>query len=160
MNHRNGNYVIPPEIRALAPQDIPCRVEAQCYVPKKNNPSGSFVKVRYYVYEERLRNTTVPSQEGKPNGRMLLGKIMGGQFIPNQKGAERIAELRKPAESQQQVIVCAEPKERTERTSEIQDLSKSQEYIPRLKDIDPQIKNYGEYATVLASTKDVLANLQ
>ena len=166
MNRRNGNYVVPPEIKALAPRDIPCRVEVQCYVPKKNNPAGVLVQTRYYVYEDRSKKVDTPSQDGKPNSRMLLGKIMGGQFIPNQKGAQRIEELRRPLTTPRQEINDGLSKEGNTKTNEATEITgtteptEAVEFIPKVKNIDPQIKDYGEYATVLACTKDVLANLQ
>ena len=165
MNVKTGAYSIPLEIQALAPKGIPCTIEIQYYQPKKNGlPSGS-VRTYYYVYEDRSVNKRLAGKTG--HGRLLLGKIMGNQFLPNKNGlallnqtntsspndSEKAAETQKPEASSKPTS-----KIHPDDTSALPEGLKK--YYPRLRDVDMENKDYGEYTIVLASTADVLKGLQ
>lgn len=145
MNRKDGKYIIPPEIIALAP-NVPCKIERMYYRSRKNGQETGIVNEYYYVYENRNKDK---ENSNKSNKRKLLGKIMGGKFIPNKRGHELINE-----KSYQEAIKIDK-----EKTNNKEKENKSNEYIPQLRYMDLETKNYGEYACVLACTHDVLEGL-
>lgn len=165
MNVKTGAYSIPPEVKALAPKGIPCKIEIQYYQPKKNKqPSGS-VRTYYYVYEDRSADKRTLNKKG--HGRLLLGKIMGNQFIPNKNGLSLLNQHDSAVQGDHEVIAATqETKLNTRQESEAKTADAYalpeglKKYFPRLRDVDKENKDYGEYAIVLASTKDVLESLQ
>ena len=165
MNVKNGAYSIPTEIQALAPKSIPCKIEIQYYQPMKNGqPSGS-VRTYYYVYEDRSASNRPTDRTG--HGRLLLGKIMGNQFIPNKKGISLLNQ-RNPSskDAPDENTKKKEPESASKPTVEAGNVDVSalpeglRKYYPKIHDADKENKDYGEYAVVLASTKDVLDGLQ
>lgn len=162
MNCKTGAYTIPSEVQALAPKGIACKIEIQYYQPKKHGQPSGPMRTYYYVYEDR--SSGMKPGGGKCHGRRLLGKIMGNQFIPNKKG---ISILDQTNRSSEEAIVpgqCCEKskeelpaKERVNIPPVPEGLKK---YYPRLRDVDLENKDYGEYAVVLACTKGVLDELQ
>ncbi len=165
MNVKNGAYSVPPEIHALAPRGIPCRIEIQYYQPKKEGKPSGPVRIYYYVYEDR-------SADNRPAGmsshsRRLLGKIMGNQFIPNKYGISLLNQRGSSSQDDSAETTAAQKEQSaTEPTPEkcAADASSLPEglkkYYPRLRDVDLENKDYGEYTIVLASTSDVLEGLQ
>ncbi len=159
MNRKTGAYTIPPEILELAPRGIPCKIEAQYYQPKKNGmPSGPKITY-YYVYEER----SGASHSNKKHGRLLLGKIMGNQFIPNKYGTTVLQQTEtpsKPATSQDNANESGKKKSEEEKGTDYSVPEVLKKHYPRFRDVDLENKDYGEYTTVLACTKTVLDGLQ
>lgn len=165
MNVKNGAYIIPAEIQALVPKDIPCRVEIQYYQPRKNGqPFGPITKY-YYVYEDRSADNRPSGKSG--NGRLLIGKIMGNQYIPNKKGTSLINQRATSAQDdsdkalvEQNSQLDVKPAPKAENVDASMLPAGLKKYYPRLRDADLENKNYGEYAIVLASTNKVLMDLQ
>ena len=160
MNVKTGAYAIPSEIQELAPKNIPCKIEVQYYQPQKNGQPSGAVRTYYYVYEDRSAGNRHTDKTG--HGRLLLGKIMGGQFIPNKKGLSLLNQS--TATSQDNDVKTSEepnPNSKPEKATNTFVLPEGlTKYYPRFRDVDKENKNYGEYACVLASTADVLTGLQ
>ena len=165
MNVKTGAYSIPIEIQALAPKGIPCKIEVQFYQPKKKGQPSGPVRTYYYVYENRSADNRI---NGKTrHSRLLLGKIMGSQFIPNKNGLMLLNQCNTAIQSDtDETEATQKQKPAIDPTPEtaIIDVSALPEglkrYYPRLRDVDKENKDYGEYAIVLACTKDVLEGLQ
>ena len=165
MNVKTGAYSIPKEIQALAPKGIPCKIEAQYYQPKKNGQPSGAVHTYYYVYEDRSAENRTAKKTG--HGRILLGKIMGNQFIPNDKGRSFLNQQGMSSQDDPVETAVTQEEEATKKPSpEIETLDTSplpealKTYYPRLRDVDIENKDYGEYTIVLASTADILKGLQ
>ena len=138
----NGAYSVPKEIMELKPEQIPCMVKL---IPTQTQKGTS---VHYYVYESN----------GKGAGK-TIGKIEGGKFCPNKRGQELLRPKSNGTES----------KQGNEGGSPTNSLSKKEEEMLSnvaanlnldLADLDLQIKDYGEYAVVLACTSSVLSGLE
>jgi len=161
VNVKNGAYSIPIEIQALAPRDIPCKIEVQFYQPKKNGQPSGPVRTYYYVYEDRSAGNRPNGKTG--HGRLLLGKIMGSQFIPNKNGLLRLNKFstaRQDEDAETKKRKPAETNPETEMADPYALPEGLKKYYPRLRDVDKENKDYGEYAIVLASTREVLKGLQ
>ena len=72
----NGTHVVPKEVSALKPKNIPCDIKV---VVTESKTCGS--RKHYYVYESARTGS------GK-----VIGKIEGGQFCPNSRGRELLGE--------------------------------------------------------------------
>ena len=165
MNVKTGAYSIPKEIQALAPKGIPCKIETQYYQPKKKGEPNGPARVYYYVYEDRSAGNRPAGKTG--HGRLLLGKIMSNQFIPNKNG---LSLLNQRAPSSQDALDETAAKQNKESVvkakSETENFDVSafplglKTYYSKFRDVDKENKDYGEYAIVLSSTIDVLKNLQ
>ena len=75
----NGKHVVPPEILALKPSSVSCTVKP--------------ISGHYYVYE--IRKLANPIQPGKYkyDKSKCIGKIEGGQFVPNNEDQLRLSRL-------------------------------------------------------------------
>ena len=151
MNQKSGRYVVPPEILALAPKDIPCQIEVQHYRSVKKFEEGGQDRIYYYVYENRTKIPHLPSSTSKPHGRMLLGRIIDNKFVPNAKGALRIEEIRAAIKKNAPKHPVAEKPVEPPPT---------RPYLAYPHSMDLEIKNYGEYALVLSCTEDIYQVLQ
>ena len=149
----SGKYAVPKEIDDLKPSDMDCFVKV---VYTGSQITGS--NKHFYVYTAAYIPDPKYPNKGKHSSGKAIGKIESGKFIPNKTYLELKAPGFKPQD----------PSEKYENT-ELADAS--DEDIARvrqaavnmkldLKNIDLQIKNYGEYAAVLACTESVLANLE
>ncbi len=153
---KSGNYTVPPEILALRPTEFPCTVKRIT----TTNVRG-ITTTHYYVYE--VVSIPDPSSPGKMKNSSgsCLGKIEDRRFSPNQKGILKLGgDIGK---------VSASKKLQKDKAVETQDTpsqaarEKLKSIVAnmklRLEDIDLQVKDYGEYAMVLAATKSVLERL-
>ena len=149
MNRKSGKYIVPPEILALAPKDIPCQIEVQHYHSVKRYAEGEQNRTYYYVYENRAKSAKLLNDNTKPHGRMLLGKIIDNKFIPNAKGLIRMEEIRV-------ALGLAEAKPPVE---DEPPLPSVRPYLPLPRSMDLEIKNYGEFTLVLSCTEDIFQTL-
>lgn len=152
----SGRYTVPAKILALKPTTTPCTVKRITTPTNRNIPS-----VHYYVYE--LKSIPDPKNPGKMKNSSgsCLGKIEDNRFCPNKKGilvlGESTAIEGKISESDtaQESKGLKDQKQITKKKFEAVVASMKL----RLEDIDLQVKDYGEYAIVLAATKSVLERL-
>ena len=165
MNVKNGAYVIPEDIQKLAPKGVPCKIEIQYYQPKKNGQPSGPVRTYYYVYEDRSANNRPDGKSG--HGRLLLGKIMGNQFIPNKNGLSFLNQGNTASrEGSDETAATQKSNADTNRTPDKSPAESFaipeglRKYYPKFRYVDMENKDYGEYAIVLTSTKDVLEGLQ
>ena len=149
----NGRYVVPKEIEALKPSDTDCFVKV---VYSSSKTTG--VKKHFYVYMTVYKPDPKYPGRGKPSSGETIGKIEGGKFIPNKtylkmkttdSNSEDI-----PSESQDTGIAGATKEEIASVTQAAVNMRMD------LRDMDIQVKDYGEYAIVLASTQSVLKGLE
>lgn len=149
----SGRYAVPPHVLALKPKDIPCTVKAI------SAPSKAFGStVHYYVYE--LLTVPDPRNPGKhkKNSGPCLGKVEDGMFCPNKRGIERLGE-KCAIESTPEPIPegsTADPASDAHEKDNAMLKQAASNMNLGLKDIDIQVKDYGEYAAVLSSTMSVL----
>ena len=153
---KSGNYKVPADILALKPTAIPCMVKRITTTNAHN-----VTVVHYYVYE--VIAIPDPSSPGKTKNSSgpCLGKIEGHRFCPNKNG---ILKLGGNAGENIEGAVHSPGKESKEHNTQAQEARKKFEGLVanmklRLEDIDLQVKDYGEYAIVLAATKPVLERL-
>ena len=154
---KNGQYVVPPEILALKPSGISCVVKSM-----KTSTKSSGVKIHYYVYELTKVKGGAEKESVKVSSGACIGKIEAGAFCPNSKGLLLLKGLNHNIGDNSS-------------TTEITDNSNSDNCVNiqvdnsinniavnmnlNLKDIDLQVKDYGEYAIVLESTRAVFEQL-
>ena len=153
----NGQYAVPKEILDLKPSEISCTVKV-IRVPTK----ATGYKLHFYVYELITAQDPKSPQKTKITSGSCIGKIEGGAYCPNDTGIARLREIR--GESGSENIAksneSANSVEGSLTENEIQTISKAAANMNLdLKDIDLQVKDYGQYAIVLASTKSVLERL-
>lgn len=149
----NGRFAVPREIDALKPSDLDCFVKV---VYTNSRTTG--VKKHFYVYESAyVSDPKHPNREKHTSGK-TIGKIEGDKFIPNKTYRELIEKGSKtednPTEPTTPELANATKEEIDSVTHAAVNMRLS------LKDIDLQIKNYGEYAIVLACTQSVLVGLE
>ena len=152
-----GKYVVPDAIQALKPNSISCTVKAIPVMSKKRG-----IITHYYVYE-RICKVDIATNNKSYSSGDCIGKIEGGSFCPNEKGiallrndAKNPEEDRKPDESslsssKEQASILKEERNLLQSTALNMNLN--------LENIDLQLKDYGEYALVLACTTNVLESL-
>ena len=148
-----GKYSVPKDIDVLKPSDIDCFVKV---VYTSSRVSGSLK--HFYVYESAyLPNPKYPTK-GKHSSGRALGKIEGGKFVPNKTylGLKSDGSIQGTIPSAEREMMSAgADKDEIARVSQAAVNMKL-----NLKDIDLQIKNYGEYAALLSCTQSVLRQLE
>ena len=150
----SGKYAVPKEIEELKPSDVDCFVKVVYTTSRVLGATKHF-----YVYLDAYKPDPKYPTKGKHSSGQTIGKIEGGKFIPN----KAYLELKSRGADLEDISEKAEEKE------EITSASKEEVACVRqaavnmkldLRNIDLQIKNYGEYAIVLACTQSVLAKLE
>ena len=148
----SGKYSVPKEIDALKPSDIDCFVKV-VYTGSQNVGSSK----HYYVYTSAYIPDPRYPGRGKHSSGTSVGKIEGGKFVPNKAYRELKANETKSQQGTDNAHT--EPTNLDEaETARVTQASVNMKV--KLKDIDLQIKNYGEYAMVLESTQCVLKKLE
>ena len=160
-----GRYSVPADILALKPKDIPCLVK----VISTTTNLGR--RTHYYVYELISVPDTKHPGKNKQNSGSCLGKIEGGVFCPNKAGIRKLSgslcdasekqETGNPAVPSPQEIIqhSAAAKKSASEKDNLQAARVAANMNLSLKDVDLQVKDYGEYAIVLACTGHVLDQL-
>lgn len=149
----SGRYAVPKEIDELKPSNIDCFVKV---VYTHSSTTGS--NKHFYVYQTAYRPDPKYPGKGKPTSGSAIGKIEGRKFVPN----KTYLKLMNPD---------PEPEIAANHNQDEGSMSGTKAEIERVKqaavnmnldlrDIDLQIKNYGEYAAVLACTESVLHKLE
>ena len=149
-----GSHVVPKEVSALKPKSIPCDIKV---IVSTSKTSGT--RKHYYVYESARTGS------GK-----IIGKIEGGKFCPNARGIQL---LRKDGEETNTPVPTgkesADPQDCRNDVPPVTNLSHKELDVLQetavnlnvsIEDIAFQLKDYGEYAMVLASTGSVLEKLE
>ena len=150
----SGKYAVPKEIDALKPLDIECFVKVVYTASQKVGSSK-----HYYVYTIAYIPDPRYPGKGKHSSGTSIGKIEGGKFIPNKEYRKLKSNGAKPQECPDDNKQNIEPSNLDE--GEIARVTQASVNMKvKLRDIDLQIKNYGEYAMVLASTQSVLKRLE
>ena len=149
-----GTHVVPKEISKLKPKGISCDIKVRV-----TSSTTCGAQKHYYVYESRRTGS------GK-----AIGKIEGGKFIPNPRGIELFQKLHKEANgldsNKKEVKVQNQDLDSKPVSSSLSsaELDAVKGVAVNLNlDIDQialQLKDYGEYAMVLASTSEVLNRLE
>ena len=149
----NGYYSVPIEIQMLKPNDVKCSIKV-IYTGDKSIGSNK----HYYVCEElTVPDDKKPTRSKRATGK-TLGKIEGGKFVPNsyfiqmKKNSSSVEPVKKEEEASGIFNPIKDEIKTVAQTAANMNLS--------LKNIDLQIKNYGEYAIVLENTKAVLRSLE
>lgn len=149
----NGQYAVPKEIDALKPSDIDCFVKV---VYTSSKTIGS--KKHFYVYQAAYKPDPKYPGKGKHTSGDTIGKIEGGKFIPNKTFLALMGKDSKPEDNPSEIqdsdLAGATQDEIASVTQAAVNMRLN------LRDIDLQIKNYGEYAMVLACTQSVLTGLE
>lgn len=141
---KSGKYTVPKEVAALKPREIRCDIRV---VPTKTKTGD---RKHYYVYEVA---------ENKPD--RTIGKIEGGKFCPNALGLERLAQIHNDSVEDTQYQELKPVAQSVLSDNEIKNIELAAVNMNiSLKNIDLQIKDYGEYAVVLASSQSVLEQLE
>lgn len=152
----SGQFTVPKDILALKPKELPSTVKV-IKVPTKTTGS----KIHFYVYELISVSDPKKPEKTKITSGSCIGKIEGGAFCPNKTGIVRLKRLRgevDPENSQRGKETTDTKQELTDK--EIRAVSEAAANMNLdLKDIDLQVKDYGQYAIVLASTVSVLERL-
>ena len=162
-----GKYTVPAEVLALKPKGFNCTVKAISVHSKTKGTQN----VHYYVYEiVEYQDPKNPNRKKFKSGN-CLGKIEGGTYCPNAAGRSKHGQS---ASSHSEEATPSEAE-----TGDGPDVCHKDEHMSSgsvkagdsglpiiatnmnldLKDIDLQVKNYGEYAIVLSSTGDVFERL-
>ena len=150
-----GRYAVPAEILALKPSDIYCTVKA---ISAPSKSAGS--KLHYYVYELIVSSNPDNPEKTKVTSGPCIGKIEGGTYCPNKTGIRRFKELKGEAVNDDYSDTAGKSGDNCLTDREKQSLAGAAVNMNLdLKDIDLQVKDYGEYAIVLASTGSVLEKL-
>lgn len=149
----NGKYSVPKEIDALKPSDIDCFVKV-IYSGSQNVGSSK----HYYVYTAAYIPDPRYPGRGKHSSGTSIGKIEGGKFVPNKAYRELKANETKSLQGTDNVQDTESSNLDEAETARVTQASVNMKV--KLRDIDLQIKNYGEYAMVLASTQSVLKKLE
>ncbi len=149
----NGKYAVPKEIDVLKPSDIDCFVKVVY-----TNSKTIGIKKHFYVYKAAYKPDPKYPGKGKHSSGDTIGKIEGGKFIPNKTYLELKGKDSKleddPSGLPDSELAGATPDEIACVTQAAVNMRLN------LRDIDLQIKNYGEYAMVLACTQSVLTGLE
>ncbi|MBQ9010419.1 MAG: transposase [Clostridia bacterium] len=147
----SGTYTVPKEVSALKPKEISCDIKV---IVTNSKSSGSHK--HYYVYESARTGT------GK-----TIGKIEGGKFCPNARGRQLLGvkydDAKDTESGKKNAEIVLESKAESDSLSEKVPETVKEAAVNLNVNIDEialQIKTYGEYAIVLASTKDVLKKLE
>ncbi len=149
----NGKYAVPKEVEALKPSDVDCFVKV---VYTYSKIMGSMK--HFYVYLSAYKPDPKYPGKGKHTSGQAIGKIESGKFIPNKVYLElksKGSKYEEQAKEKEQAEIAGASKEETAKVRQA-----AVNMRLDLRDIDLQIKNYGEYAIVLASTESVLARLE
>lgn len=149
----SGTHTVPKEVSALKPKNIPCDIKV---VLTQSQDSG-FHKHHYYVYESARTGS------GK-----IIGKIEGGKFCPNKRyialfqkddGKKKAPDpdnLKKPGIHNSKAVppsnLSGQELDAVKETAVSLNLN--------IDEIALQLKDYGEYAMVLACTGAVLERLE
>lgn len=120
----------------------------QHYQPKKNGQPSGPVSTYYYVYED--------SSTGNTSSRIRLGRIRDGQFIPNENGRLRLNQLGKDVRDERAAENSKPSSDGKTAAALPGGIGK---YYPGISNMDLASRDYGEYAAILASTRDVLYGL-
>ena len=146
-----GTHVVPKEVSALKPKGISCDIKV---IVSPSKTYGSLK--RYYVYESARTGS------GK-----VIGKIEGGKFCPNERGKQLLqkddGEMKSPETLKQEISGHQNPKTVTPDLSDKEYAVVSEAAVNLNLNIDQislQLKDYGEYAMVLACTGEVLKRLE
>ena len=159
-----GTYAVPKEILDLKPEGISCNIKVIVTLSKNNVPQK-----HYYVYESRRTGS------GK-----IIGKMEGGRFCPNRRGIELLQKMdeekKNPGSDKREVTEKQNPGMDKQEGTDMQNPERvsphlSGDVLVAVKeaadglhlDMDQvvlQVKDYGEYAMVLASTEAVLRRLE
>ena len=152
-----GKYIVPDNIQRLKPQSIPCLVKA---ISAPSKIYGS--KIHYYVYDLSCGDGSADQKKGSGP---CVGKIEGGVFCPNANWNKRYGNLAEAgqASDEHNASCIGQPASVDSGNASKEEESRIAEAAINmnlgLKDIDLQVKDYGEYAVVLASTNQVLDQL-
>ena len=154
----SGNYIVPPEILALKPGSIATNVK-----PVRTQTKRQGLVIHYYVYEVlRVKDPNNPNEMKNASGR-LLGKIEGGEFCPNSYGKALLSKKNKSVPDK----IVADDTHKEEKT-ESAESKPTEDHLPAevsinmnldLKDIDLQIKEYGQFAISMAASVPVFESL-
>lgn len=155
----SGKYAVPPSILALKPTEIPCTVKA---IHSPSKAVGSMI--HYYVYEVVAVPDMSRPGKTKTNSGPCIGKIEGGLFCPNKAGVKRLSGNQG---LKTEAIPSDTPQDKPHGGPEHGIDGQPARHMAgaaanmnlRLKDVDIQVKDYGEYAAVLACTEQVLEHL-
>ncbi len=146
-----GTHVVPKEVSALKPKGISCDIKV---IVSPSKTSGSHK--HYYVYESARTGS------GK-----IIGKIEGGKFCPNARGIQLLRkdgeEMKSPDSNNQGASEPQNPKVVSPDLSSMEREVVKEAAVNLNLDMDQialQLKDYGEYAMVLACTEGVLKNLE
>ena len=149
----NGRFAVPREIDALKPSALDCFVKV---VYTNSQTTGA--KKHFYVYESAYVSDPKHPNRGKHTSGKAIGKIEGDKFIPNKAYRELMGEGSKTDDNLSEL---KSPELADATNEEIASVTQAAVNMRlSLKDIDLQIKNYGEYAIVLACTQSVLVGLE
>ena len=149
----NGKYAVPKEIDALKPADLDCFVKV---IYSQSKTIGS--KKHFYVYKSIYKPNPKYPGKGKHSSGDTIGKIEGGKFIPNKTYLALKENVHKPEDSPSEL---RDPELAGATQDEIECVTQAAVNMRlNLRDIDLQIKNYGEYAMVLACTQSILTGLE
>lgn len=141
---KSGKYTVPKEVAALKPREIRCDIRV---VPTKTKMGD---RKHYYVYEVA---------ENKSD--KTIGKIEGGKFCPNAFGLERLAQIHNESDKDNQYQELEPVAQSVLSDNEAKNIELAAVNMNlSLKNIDLQIKDYGEYAVVLACSQSVLEQLE
>ena len=145
-----NNYSVPKVIQSLKPKSIPCFVKAISTLSK-----AGVSTVHYYVYERvSVEDKKHPGKKKGTSGS-CIGKIVGNTFYPNKVGLEKLGGSMSASESHASES-DAKPKSSVQE-QKLQEIANNMNL--NMKDLDLQLKNYGEYAMVLACSDSVLRKL-
>ncbi len=163
----SGNYKVPDAIQALKPNFIDCIVKA---IPTMTKKKG--IVIHYYVYQRIPKINQLTGVKEYTSGD-TIGKIEGGVYCPNDKGRALLHKLNSPTHSDggnkspestgnkdsstSQGNHQEHPPMTKEESNAFRELAANMNL--NLQDIDLQLKDYGEYALVLACTESVLERL-
>ena len=154
----SGKYIVPAEIKMLKPKDIPCTVKA---IEAPSKTIGA--RTHYYVYELLSVPDAKHPGKKKNNSGPCIGKIEGGSFCPNKKGIKRLYGARGDDTAGQSGDGAPDGADAGQDTTKADGAEPVPEAVANmnlgLDEIDLQVKDYGEYAVVLASTGRVLQQL-
>lgn len=148
----SGKYAVPKEVDDLKPSDMDCFVK----VVYTNSQVVGCHK-HFYVYTAAYIPDPKYPNKGKHSSGKAIGKIESGKFIPNKTYLELKLTESKTCDSSEEHEDTGLANASGDEIARVRQAAANMRLD--LKNIDLQIKNYGEYAIVLACTESVLDNL-
>lgn len=156
----SGKYAVPDAVLNLKPTGIPCTVKLIYTNSKSHGPV-----MHYYVYETLTEPDSKHPGRKKAKSGPCIGKIEGGAFCPNRAGLKKLGAEKASESDQLETATTVEadvPSNKTTATAtpDMDSVAKTAANMNlSLKDVDLQVKDYGEYAIVLSCTEHILEQL-